>query len=64
MPFVNIKITGKATADQKKEVIKQITNTLKTVLDKDPTLTHIVIDEVALDNWGHAGISAAEKAKS
>ncbi|EKD71241.1 MAG: 4-oxalocrotonate tautomerase [uncultured bacterium] len=63
MPFVNIKITGKATVAQKNEVIKQVTQTLETVLGKDPKLTHIVIDEVALENWGNCGISAADKEK-
>lgn len=62
MPFVNIKITGKATVNQKNLLIKQVTDTLETVLGKSPELTHIVIDEIESDNWGHCGISATDKA--
>jgi len=33
------------------------------VLNKDPHLTHIVIEEVDTDNWGYAGISTTEYRK-
>lgn len=58
MPYVNIKITSepKATREQKAEVIKQVTQTLATVLGKDPATTFIVIEEVALENWGVDGV--------
>jgi 4-oxalocrotonate tautomerase len=44
-----------ATREQKAQVIAEITATLERVLDKDPVLTHIVIDEVDTDNWGWRG---------
>jgi 4-oxalocrotonate tautomerase len=56
MPFVNIKVTREGvTAQQKAELIRGVTKLLQDVLGKPPHLTHVVIDEVELENWGYAG---------
>ena len=53
MPYVNIKVTDEqVTKAQKLELIQRVTDVLVEVLDKDPRTTHIVIDEVPIDNWG------------
>jgi 4-oxalocrotonate tautomerase len=52
MPYVNIKITREgATARQKADIIRGVTDVLVSVLNKDPNGTFVVIDEVELDNW-------------
>lgn len=57
MPYVNIKITREgATPQQKAALIKGVTDLLVTVLDKDPAMTFVVIDEVALEDWGIGGL--------
>lgn len=56
MPYVNVKITKTGvSADQKRQIVREITDTLARVLNKKPELTHIVIDEVEVENWGYAG---------
>ncbi|KAB0491133.1 tautomerase family protein [Pseudomonas vancouverensis] len=60
MPFVNVRVTPGITREQKAEVIREITDTLQRVLGKDPSLTHIVIDEVNPDNWGHGGSTVTQ----
>lgn len=61
MPYVNVRITRDgATAEQKAELIKGVTDLLVRVLDKDPARTVVVIDEVDTDNWGFGGISVSE----
>ncbi|MGO8760618.1 MAG: 2-hydroxymuconate tautomerase family protein [Desulfobaccales bacterium] len=56
MPFVNIKITKDgATAAQKAELIKGVTDLLVKVLHKNPAALVVVIDEVETDNWGIGG---------
>jgi 4-oxalocrotonate tautomerase len=58
MPFVNIKITKDgATAEQKAEVIKGVTDVLVRVLNKNPQTTMVLIEEVDTDNWGIGGES-------
>jgi 4-oxalocrotonate tautomerase len=57
MPYVNIKITREgATSEQKAKLIKGVTDLLVSVLDKNPATTFVVIDEVAKEDWGIAGL--------
>lgn len=56
MPYVKIEVTREGvTREQKQQLIAGITNLITDVLDKDPSLTHIVIQEIELDDWGFAG---------
>ncbi|MDF3415840.1 4-oxalocrotonate tautomerase family protein [Sulfitobacter sp. M57] len=57
MPYVNIKVTREGvTAEQKAELISGVTDLLVRVLDKTPATTFVVIDEVALEDWGIGGL--------
>lgn len=67
MPYVNIKVTreggleGKGpSAEQKVELIAGVTDLLFRVLDKKPSATMVVIDEVALEDWGIGGLPVPE----
>lgn len=61
MPYVNIQVTREnVSAQQKAELIAGVTDLLQRVLDKDPALTHVVIDEIDLDNWGVGGLPAPQ----
>jgi len=61
MPYVNVQITREgATREQKAEVIRQITETLVQVLGKEPATTFVVIEEVALEDWGVGGLPVDE----
>ncbi len=55
MPYVNVKIAGTATAEEKNQVIAGITRVLGEVLNKKPERVYVVIDEVSFDNWGSNG---------
>lgn len=56
MPYVNIKITRDGvTAEQKAQVIAGVTELLRTVLNKNPQTTMVLIEEVETDNWGIGG---------
>lgn len=57
MPYVNIKVTREGvTTDQKAELISGVTDLLVRVLDKSPATTFVVIDEVAVEDWGVGGL--------
>ncbi len=61
MPYVNIKITREGTTpEQKAELIKGATDLLVRVLHKTPATTIVVIDEVAMEDWGIAGMPVQE----
>ena len=56
MPYVKIELTREGvTREQKKELIKGVTDLITHVLNKDPQLTHVIIQEIELDDWGYAG---------
>lgn len=60
MPLVNIKLTGgdKApTTEQKAALIKGVTELLVDILGKNPQTTHVIIEEIPLENWGIAAES-------
>ncbi len=65
MPYVNIKITREgATSEQKSELIKGVTDLLVRVLEKNPATTFVVIDEVAMEDWGVGGLPVEEYRKA
>ena len=49
MPYVNIQVTNEGvTAEQKAQLIKGATDLLVDVLDKNPSTTFVVIEEVQI----------------
>ncbi|MBT1712149.1 4-oxalocrotonate tautomerase family protein [Fulvivirgaceae bacterium PWU5] len=56
MPYIKIELTREGvTRKQKQQLIKGVTDLVTDVLNKDPHLTHVVIQEINLDDWGYAG---------
>jgi 4-oxalocrotonate tautomerase len=56
MPFITIELIREGvTREQKKTLIQGVTSLITEILNKDPQLTHVVIREYDLDDWGYAG---------
>ncbi len=58
MPYVNIKLTREQeplTTEQKAALIKGVTELLVDVIDRGPTTTVVIIDEIDTDNYGVGG---------
>nr|WP_294794693.1 4-oxalocrotonate tautomerase family protein [uncultured Mucilaginibacter sp.] len=56
MPYIKIEVTREGvTREQKQKIIKGVTDLISDTLNKDPHLTHVVIQEIELDDWGYAG---------
>ncbi len=51
MPYINLKLVGKLTKEQKNEIAKQFSETLLKVANKPKDHTYLVIDEVSGENW-------------
>lgn len=61
MPYVRIEVTREGvTLAQKQQLIKEATELMVRVLNKDPAATFVVIDEIDTDNWGVAGRTVTE----
>jgi len=61
MPFVEIKVAGTLSTEQKRGLVADVTRSLVDRCGKNPKTTHIVITEMALDNWGNDGILIADR---
>lgn len=56
MPYINIRVTDEAvTKDQKRQLIEGATQLVVDILHKNAKTTHVVIDEIPIDNWGVNG---------
>jgi 4-oxalocrotonate tautomerase len=61
MPIVRVEIArGVATVEQKRALIRRMTDVLVEELGRDPEYVFVVIDEVDTDNWGRKGLSLSE----
>ena len=61
MPYINIKVTDEqVTKEQKQKLIAGATQLVIDILNKNPETTHVVIDEVPVDNWGVIGKQYSE----
>ncbi len=64
MPYVNIQITAGATRAQKAALVRDVTDSLVRELQKKPEHIHIVIQEIAEEDWGYAGQLTADWRRS
>ncbi len=51
MPYINLKLIGKLSREQKETIVKEFSETLLKVAGKPKESTYIVIDEVEPGNW-------------
>ncbi|OIO63285.1 MAG: 4-oxalocrotonate tautomerase [Candidatus Marinimicrobia bacterium CG1_02_48_14] len=61
MPFVNIKVAGTLTKEQKAEIAREVTALLERIANKPPEATSVVIEEVSRENWAKAGVLLADR---
>ncbi len=64
MPMVKVKITREgATAEQKSQVMAEMTDVMARVLGKNPETTIMIIEEVETENSGIAGQPVSDRRK-
>jgi 4-oxalocrotonate tautomerase len=60
MPYVNVQITKGASREQKAALVADVTDSLVRVLGKKPEHIHVVIQEIAEEDWGYSGLLTDE----
>ncbi|ALQ49936.1 MULTISPECIES: tautomerase family protein [Nitrosomonas] len=55
MPYVNIRVAGTLTREQKQQIATELTDTLERVANKPKSYTYISFDELPDENWAVAG---------
>ena len=61
MPFVDIRLAGSATRDQKSALVADITRALGEHLGKPASAVQINITELSTENYGADGILIADR---
>lgn len=62
MPFVNVKLLEGRTHDQKKQLVKAITDAMVDICGAQADTTMVVIEDIARDHWGRGGKLLSEHA--
>lgn len=55
MPYVNIRIAGTLTREQKQKIAEEITETLERIAHKPRAYTYIAFDELPEAQWAIGG---------
>ena len=56
MPYINVRVAGKLTGEQKRQIAARITQVMEDVAGKPPSATYITIDELDRSNWAKGGM--------
>ena len=64
MPHIHVQILAGATRKQKAQLVKEFTESLARVMGKKPEYTNIIIEEIAEEDWGYAGLLSDEPKKT
>ena len=51
MPYINLRVVGKLSKEQKQTIAKEFSETLERVAGKPKDATYLVFDEVERGNW-------------
>ncbi|WP_336966202.1 4-oxalocrotonate tautomerase family protein [Sphingobium aquiterrae] len=62
MPFVDIRLAGPATREQKAGIVADVTRSLVERLGKPAAAVQVNITELSLENYGAGGILIADRA--
>ena len=61
MPFISVRMLEGRDQEQKKKLVKSITDVMETVCGADPEHVHVVIEEVPKDSWARGGVMASDR---
>jgi len=62
MPFVDIRLAGSATREQKAAIVADVTRSLGEHLGKPAAAVQVTIVELSPENYGSGGILVADRA--
>ena len=55
MPYINVRVAGTLSREQKEQIVLEISETMERVAKKPKSATYITIDEVSRENWAKNG---------
>jgi 4-oxalocrotonate tautomerase len=64
MPIVRLSMYEGRDLDKKRRLVEGLTAVVVEVCDVQPADVHVVIEEVARDNWGIGGVVGSDRQRS
>ena len=61
MPVVTVQMWPGRTVEQKRKLVKAITDAMIEHADAKPTNLHVIIHDVELENWGLGGVLGVDR---
>ncbi len=62
MPLIQVYLLKGRTGQQKRRLIRELTDVMVDVLGSRPERVNVVVHEVDADNWGHGGVPLSDEA--
>ena len=61
MPFINVKMLEGRSEEQKRKLVKAMTDAIVNICEAKPEGTTVVIEEVARDRWAKGGVLISDR---
>ena len=61
MPFINVKMLAGRSEEQKRELVKAITDAMVNICGAKPEGTTVLIEDVAKEDWAKGGILMSDQ---
>lgn len=61
MPLVNIALYPGRTIEKKREIVKEVTDTLTRVMNIPPESVWVILEEVPKEHWAASGVLASDR---
>ncbi len=61
MPFITVKMLEGRTQEQKKALVKEITEAIERTCDAKPENTMVVVEDVSREMWAKGGVMISEQ---
>jgi 4-oxalocrotonate tautomerase len=55
MPYINIRLAGTLTNEQKQQIAAEVTDTLERIAHKPKSYVYITFDEIPHEDWAIGG---------
>jgi 4-oxalocrotonate tautomerase len=62
MPLIQVHLLKGRTDQQKRRLIRELTDVMVDVLGSDPVRVTVVVNEVDAENWGRGGVPLSDEA--
>jgi 4-oxalocrotonate tautomerase len=63
MPVVRVEMYEGRSLDQKREIVRGVTDVVARVTGNPPEAVHVIIEDVKPENWGIGGLIGPDRKK-